>query len=159
MNQKKAVLILLLLCGFSALHAQSQRSKVVVAPYTVNIYTITGTGGKGTLITSSSSIQENTVYYVEVITSTDPDDTAGLLCRLFNGFEAGFWSGGQFVPYTDSSVAQGDGETLAFRIRTFSGWDFVTPLSMRVYECLWQLGSCSNPGGSGWQNQRLISFP
>lgn len=159
MKQKLVLLLLVLICGLTGVQAQNERSKVVVAPYTVNIYTITSTGGKGTIITSSSSIQENTVYYVEVITSTSSSTVAGLLCRLFNGFEAGIWSGGTFVPYSNPALAQGDGTSFSFRIRTFSGWDFVTPLSMRVFECHYLLGSCANPGGSGWQNQRLVSFP
>lgn len=153
MKQKTAKLILLFACGFTCLQAQ-----VNVPPYTVGLYTVTAAGGKGTPITLNSQIQENTVYYVEVNTSTPDSLVAGILCRLFNGFEAGRWDNG-FVPYDDSSLAQGDGPFLAFRIRTFSGWDFVTPLSMRVYECHYLEGSCDNPGGAGWQNQRLVELP
>lgn len=153
MKQKTALLILLFACGFTCLQAQ-----VSVPPYTVGLFTVTSTGAKGTAITLNSQLQENTVYYVEVNTSTSGSIVAGLLCRLFNGFEAGRWDNG-FVPYDDPEVAQGDGDFLAFRIRTFSDWDFVTPLSMRVYECHYQVGSCANPGGAGWQNQRLVEFP
>jgi len=94
-----------------------------------------------------------------VSTSSSSSNVAGLLCRLFDGFEAGLWSGGGFVPYANPAQAQGDGTSFAFLIRTFSGWDFVVPLSMRTYECWFQLGSCANPGGAGWQNQKLIAFP
>jgi len=39
----------------------------------------------------------------------------------------GHWYGG-FVPYPDSTLAQGEDKSFVFRIRTFGGWDFVTPL-------------------------------
>jgi hypothetical protein len=159
MNYRILFSLLTLLCFSQLTFGQNERTKVVVSPYTVNIYTITSTGGRGTLITSSASIAENTVYYVEVSTSTSSSTAASVLCRLFDGFESGLWSGGGFVPYSNPTVAQGDGTSFVFRIRTFSGWDFVTPLSMRVYECHYLTGSCANPGGAGWANQRLVAFP
>src|SRR5690606_36554068 len=117
-----------------ASRAQNQRANVVVAPYKVNVYTVDGSGNPVNLVTSSSSIQENTVYHVTVSTSSSSSNVAGLLCRLFDGFEAGLWSGGWFVPYANPAQAQGDGTSFSFLIRTFSGWDFVLPLSMRTYE-------------------------
>lgn len=160
MKHKSVFILTVLLCFIVvASRAQNQRANVVVAPYTVNVYTVDGSGNPVNLVTSSSSIQENTVYHVTVSTSSSSSNVAGLLCRLFDGFEAGLWSGGGFVPYANPAQAQGDGTSFAFLIRTFSGWDFVLPLSMRTYECWFQLGSCDNPGGTGWQNQKLIAFP
>jgi hypothetical protein len=160
MKRKIALLFIVIACITADLYGQNEnhRSKVVVAPYTVNIYTITGSGGKGTLITSNSSIQQNTVYYVEVSTSTS--GISALLARSADGFETGFWNNSLptpgFVPYSDPTTAQGDGSSFAFRIRTFSGFDFFTPLYMRVLECS---SSCANPGGTGWGNNKVILFP
>lgn len=139
----------------SVLQAQNQRAKVVEAPYTVNIYTVTGTGGKGTLITANSSLAANTVYYVEVSTATTSPAIATLRVTNADGFECGLWSGG-FVPYANPTGAQGDGSSFAFRIRTFSGIDFFTPLYLKASQCS---SGCANPGGTGWNTIKPILFP
>lgn len=156
MKHKMLFLLLILITGslgFVKGQSTTGRSKVVVSPYTVKIYNITGTGGQGTEVTSNASITANTVYYVTVTTSTS--GIATLLARSADGFETGLWSGG-FVPYADPTSAQGDGTTFAFRIRTFSGFDFFTPLYMRVLQCT---SNCANPGGTGWGTNKVILFP
>lgn len=154
-----STLVLFALCYFSSQvsQGQNQRSKVVVSPYTIRIYNVDANSNPTTEITSSSSLQENTLYHVTV--STTFSGAAGILCRLFDGFEAGLWYGGSFVPYNNSAQAQGDGNHMSLLIRTFSGWDYVTPLSMRVYQCDSSSGSCANPGGAGWITQKLVAFP
>lgn len=140
-------------CHFVYGQSANGRSKVVVSPYTVRIYNITIGGGQGSEVTSNSSITPNTVYYVTVSTSTA--GIASLLARSADGFETGRWSGG-FIPYSDPTSAQGDGTSFAFRIRTFSGFDFFTPLYMRVLQCS---SNCANPGGTGWATNKVILFP
>jgi hypothetical protein len=147
--------LLAFVISLNNLYSQSEqgRSKVVVSPYTLQIFTVTATGGQGTEITSNSAIQPNTVYYVRITTSSS--GVASLLARSADGFETGLWNNG-FVPYNDPTSAQGDGSTLVFRIRTFTGFDFFTPLYVRVLECS---SNCANPGGPGWINPKAILFP
>lgn len=155
------VFALIMLGSFSMPGAVAQdksgRSKVVVSPYTVRIYSVTAGGAQGAEITSNSLIQPNTVYVLRV--STSSPNVATILSRSADGFEIGYWTpnyNDPFVPLPDPTTAQEDGNSHTMKIRTLSGFDFFTPLYMRVLQCS---SNCANPGGTGWNTNKVILFP
>ena len=111
---KFPVFILILL--FQSALAFSQQTKV---PFTVTVYKTIGTGSPTTIgakITANIQILANTVYYVEVASST----TGSLCCmRMTNadGFITGGYTNNVWVPRANPTEYQAD-------LGAVKKWDF-----------------------------------
>ncbi len=151
----------LILLNFTNSQAQSAREQKVVSPYTIKVFNVTSTGGKGTSEkTLNSQIFANTVYYVEVTTTSSALNIATIRATNCDGYYTGFWNGSSFQLSTDPTIAQKDGNKLTFLIKTFSGVEFFVPLYIKLRECNSTIGTCTIvPTGTGWQNIRSTTFP
>ncbi len=146
MKTKIRFIIALLALWVTILPAQSDRQQKVITPYTVRVWNITAAGGKGTLEkTLNTQIFANTIYYVEVSSSTAALSVAYIKASNADGFQMGQWLSGGFVPFSNPTSFAKDGRSMNFLIKTFTSTDFFTPLYMKVSQCLVPCGgSLSN---------------
>lgn len=158
MKRIKIFPIIILLLLLQSAVALAQQTKT---PFTVTVFRTNSDGSTGTKITANSQMLANTVYRVEVLSST----TGSLCCmRATNadGFITGSYNSGVWVTYANPTGSQSDLgsiKKMIMYIKTFSSPDFVNQLYMKVSQCTGTGGSCTNPGGAGWINPTLFLFP
>lgn len=137
----------------------AQQTKV---PFTVTVYNVTNTSGAlGTKITSNTQMIQNKVYYVEVKSSTT-GTIASMRATNVDGFTTGSYSGGVWGDYANPTQFQQDlgaVKKMGFFFKTFATPNFTNQLYMKVSQCNSSVGTCTNPGGTGWVNLTTFLFP
>lgn len=151
---KKQLVYLFCFCLLTGLltNPDSVLAQQTTSRYRIWVYTTSGNGStNGTLLTSNNQLQPNSLYnvFIQDLNGNTAPTTVSIWLRSGDGFQLGA-STGTGIPFpTGKDVSPGPGCTscgtnacppaspncsriVRFLIQTFSGEDYLAPLSIRI---------------------------